>query len=68
MALTPQTARTDEQMAQLKRDHLDTPDYWIVVDASAVTIAKQRLHEKATAEVQMPKAVFDRFVKFYVEG
>lgn len=65
---TPQTARTDSEIAELARDHLDTPEYWICVDALSVTIAKQRNGEQATAEVQVPKTVFDRFVKFYLEG
>lgn len=66
--LTPQTARTDAEMAQLERDNLDTPEFWICVDAAAVTIAKQRSGEQATAEIQMPKTVFDQLVKFYLEG
>ena len=65
---TPQTARTDSQVAQLERDNLDTPEFWICVDAATVTIAKQRTGEQATAEIQIPKTIFDRFVKFYLEG
>jgi len=68
MNLTPQTARTDEEMMQLTRDHLDTPDYWICVDAASVTLAKQRHGESPAAEIQIPKAVFDQFIKFYTEG
>jgi hypothetical protein len=63
--MTPQTARTDEQIAQLERDHIDTPDFWICVDATTVTLTKQRNGEAPTAEISMPKGVFDRFVSFY---
>ena len=65
---TPQTARTDSQVALLERDSLDTPEFWICVDAAMVTIAKQRTGEQATAEIQLPKTVFDQFVRFYLEG
>jgi hypothetical protein len=68
MTLTPQTARSDEEMAQLKRDSLDIRDHWIVVDASKVTLAKQRVHEAPTEQIEIPKDIFDQFVKFYVEG
>ena len=66
--LTPQTTRTDQEIARLERDNLDTPEFWICVDAATVTIAKQRLGEQATAEIQIPKTTFDQLVRFYLEG
>jgi hypothetical protein len=66
--LTPQTARTDEQMAQLERDNISVGGFWMAVSEEALTIAAQVSGEEPSGIVGIPKYVFDQFVKMYLEG
>ena len=63
--ITPQTAKTEAKLAQLKRDNCDLKDYWMLVQEKSVTIAKQSSGEPAQFMVDIPKTVFDKFIKFY---
>jgi hypothetical protein len=61
-------ARTDAQVARLKREGVQTKDFWFLVHGKTVTLTAQRRGEPATAQIQIPKRVFNRFVSMYLEG
>ena len=66
MKLTPQTANTTKKILQLKRDNVSTKTHWMLVQGNIVTIVKQRNGEKSEYMVDIPKSVFNRFIKFYL--
>lgn len=58
---------TWNQLAKMRRDNVDTPDFWCMVDGCGeITIAQQKSGEPATAMITMPRSVMKRFIKFLV--
>ena len=68
MKLTPIEARTFKQICSLPRDNLDTSGHWIQLDVGEVTIAKQKGGEAAKVMLTVPRAQFDRMVRWYMTG
>jgi hypothetical protein len=62
---TPQQAKTFAQICKLPRSGVDTKDFWLSIDVGEVTITKQRIGEKPTQEITIPRRVFDKFVRWY---
>lgn len=63
--LTPQTANTFNKVCQLKRDNIYYKGYWILVFKNKVVLAKQKNGKPSEFMVEIPKSVFNRFIKFY---
>jgi hypothetical protein len=68
MKLTPQIANTLKKICSLPRDNISYKDYWILVGEKQVTIAKQKKGEPAEVVLGIPKSVFNRFIKFYLDN
>jgi len=66
--LTPMEANTIEQVCELPRDNIDCNGFWILSDGCEVTIAKQEVGSPSTQKVNIPKPVFDYFVRWYATG
>lgn len=65
--LTPQTAGTDRQLAQLVRDRVTTKHCSFMVDGKSVSFVQQR-GNGPLALVTLPKREFNQLVRFYLEG
>lgn len=68
VAPTPREANTNAKVCAMPRDNWSARDFWIMVDETEVTIAKQRNGEPAEWSHSIPKHVFNRFVDFYNTG
>ncbi len=63
--LSPQQANTESKILKLKRDNCDTPDFWILVKENLITITKQKSGQYSEGSIDIPRRVFNRFIKFY---
>lgn len=68
--LLPIEARSFKQACKLRRDNVDTDDYWILIDAmrDTVTIGKQRAGEPSEWMHAIERKDFDKLVRWYVLG
>ena len=66
--LRPIQARTFKQVCSLPRDNLSTKDFWILIDHPHVVICQQRTGEPAKGSLSIPRAQFDRLVRWYITG
>lgn len=66
--LTPQTANTENKLCQLKRDNLTYKGHWVMVSEGSVCITKQKMGEEPEWQIEIPKSIFNRFIKFYQTG
>lgn len=66
--LKPIEARTFKDICSLPRDNLDSKGFWILVDEGEITITKQNFGESLIAQITVPKAQFDRMVRWYFTG
>jgi hypothetical protein len=64
--VSPQKARTEKQVLDLKRDNWDGKEHWMLVDETEVCITAQRTLESPTGQLRIPKRTFDRMVRFYL--
>lgn len=64
----PINAHTFNQICKLKRDIIDTDDYWLCVDVGDVRLTKQRNGKPSSASINIPRKDFDRLVVWYVTG
>lgn len=64
---SPSTA-THNQMCKIRRDNIATKQHWMLVDAEGdhVTIVAQRLGEKASQEIQIPRKTMRMFAKWFL--
>lgn len=66
--MRPIDAKTDKQICKLRRDNLSTKEFWILLGEGEVTLAKQRNLAPAEVMLKIPRAQFDRLVRWYVTG
>lgn len=66
--MRPIEARTFKKICALKRDNLSARDFWLQLDEGTVTLAKQRNGGPAEMMMEIPRAQFDRLVRWYVTG
>jgi hypothetical protein len=52
-ALTPKTARTFAEICKLKRDNVDMPEGWAMLDEGGVIITNQKSGEPVTGRVHV---------------
>jgi len=65
---TPQQAKTFEQICKLKRDNVESGDFWMTFDEGTVYLSEQPSGEKPKASIKIPRTVFNRFVRFWRTG
>lgn len=65
---TPREARTMNQICAIPRDNIDRGDYWMMLGAGEVTLAKQQVGGPPDARLDIPRRVFDAFVDWYQTG
>lgn len=66
--LKPIEARTFKELCSLPTDNVNAKGFWMMVDEGVVTITKQNLGEAPTSQIDVPRAQFDRMVRWYVTG
>lgn len=64
--MRPYNCKTFEEVCALRRDNKGTGDFWMITDGNIVTICAQKFGEKSTAEVNVPRAEFNRLVSWYM--
>ena len=62
---SPRTARTEQAVCSLRRDNVSYGDFWVMVDESTVTIAKQTPGHTAENMVTVDKETFNKMLRFY---
>jgi hypothetical protein len=65
---TPRTVATYDELCDLKRDHVDAGDFWMITDGWQVTLANQASGHPTKASITLPRNVFDAFVDWYMTG
>lgn len=66
--LTPEQARTERQVCELKRTYVDSGEYWFLMDESSVTLSHQKIGDAPTGQATLPRHVFEKFVRWYQTG
>lgn len=67
--MRPRDARTFDQVCALPRDNLTVGDFWIMLNGTgdnSVSICAQKEGQNVTANVDIPRRVFDRMVDWYM--
>lgn len=67
-SITPKTAKTTKELCELTRDNFSFKGYWILVGENNVSITKQDDGWPMEQTINIPKGVFERFIKFYETG
>lgn len=66
--VTPRKARTITQFLRMKRDNISWRGYWMLVEDTRVSIAKQKIGYECGGIVSIPKRIFDVMVDWYNSG
>lgn len=56
---------TENQLCRIKRDNYDYYHHWILTDSYRITIAAQKIGEKPTQSITIPRHIFNALVRFY---
>ena len=65
--LSPMQARTEAQVCALRRVNLTAGDFWLLLDSESVTLCHQRAGESPEAVVTIPRAEFNKLVRWYTK-
>lgn len=63
--LKPCDAKTLRAICKLPASYIERGDYSILVDETGITLTNQPIGEKPVESITLPRAVFDKFVKWY---
>lgn len=64
----PIECKTFNDICNMPRDNLTLKDFWILTDGYEVTLARQKLGHEAEEIISIPKAVFNKFARWYMTG
>lgn len=64
-AFSPKTVKTIDDLCRMESDNHSAGDFWILVSPPDVTIAAQRVGERCTAMITMPRSKFDKLIAWY---
>lgn len=53
-------------LAELRTDHKEIGDYWILTDGWRVSMVQQKTGESPTQKVTIPRAEFNRMIDWYL--
>ena len=67
-AKKPIDAKTFSQICSLPRDHYETKNHWLLLDTGVVYLHRQKSGHESEASLKIPRAEFDRMVRWYVTG
>jgi hypothetical protein len=67
-ALTPKTARTFAEICKLKRDNVDMPEGWAMLDEGGVIITNQKSGEPVTGRVHVSHRSLQKIIRWYETG
>jgi len=66
--MTPREAKTRDDVANLKRDNISFPNFWMMAIEGEVTICEQTPGEHPKNTVTIPRKVFNQMVDWYNTG
>ena len=66
--LTPMKAKTVDRVCELKRNWIEDGDFCMGVSWASVYISEQATGENSKDLIPIPRAVFDKMVRWYVTG
>ncbi len=64
--MSPMDANTFKKVIGLRSDNFSTEEFWILTDILTVTLAKQKNGEPSTQKITMPRAEFNRLIRWYI--
>lgn len=64
---SPMAAKTERQHLRLRTDNTETEKYWFLINEEEVTICEQKNGEVATNSIKIPKADFNKIVRWYIK-
>lgn len=65
---TPIECKTLKDICSLPRDSVDCGDFWILTDGYEISIHEQKIGHESVQKISVPKAIFDKFVRWYTTG
>lgn len=68
--MTPINCKTLQDACSMPRDNIDVGDFWILLDTEtgSVYLSEQPSGEPRKQRIEIPKATFDKLVRWYVTG
>lgn len=67
VAPVPMTA-TKEEICEMLFDNVEVGDFSIMTDAATVWLSEQAMCEMPRQQIEMPRAIFNKLIKWYTEG
>lgn len=64
--MRPRDAKTETDICRLRSDHTDTETHWLMVNGGHVTLTAQRVGEKPTESMEIPRRTFCAMVDWYM--
>jgi hypothetical protein len=65
---TPATAMVEEEIARLRREYVQGPDWWVMLESGGVVIAQQENGKECTGRVIINRRDFTRVVRWWTDG
>lgn len=65
---TPIECKTLSDLASMPRTYTESGDFWICFDGFEIAIHEQKIGEGSKQKIAIPKAIFDKFVRWYTTG
>jgi Holliday junction resolvase RusA-like endonuclease len=65
--MSPMEVRDIDTLCKMPRDNLTVGDFWILTDGYTVTICQQKTGHSPTEKVHVPRATFNRMVRWYTK-
>lgn len=63
--LSPRHATTFNEICSLETDHIDTRNAWLSITEKRVSIVRQKRGEKPTAQIELTRQEFEKFIDWY---
>lgn len=63
----PADCRSNDQLCELVRDNISTPQSWIMIGNNEVTICNQEPGKPSTGSVTLSRAEFLKFAQWYTK-
>lgn len=66
MGRRPFDCKNTDDCCELRRDSFDAGDFWILTDGFNVSIHEQKLGEHSKQTISVPRAEFNRLIRWYM--
>lgn len=66
--MVPIEAKTHDQICELKRDNVESGDFWMLLGEGELTICEQKSGSNPEQSLTIPRKNFDALVRWYMTG